>query len=169
MKKYLMTGMAALAFCAVVTSCSKGEDLYDENTIIENGVEKIKADYADAFIATFGQPASNQDWGFGSSYAGTRKENKNLNEWGDPNKGNWIVPDALSDDQKIRVMAYFQANPGLTYEDPHLTNFFIQQVYKGGDSPGAISSEQYTQTNGTPLIGSNNMDWLYMGEGYDHV
>ena len=164
-----MTGMAALAFCAVVTSCSKGEDLYDENTIIENGVEKIKADYADAFIATFGQPASNQDWGFGSSYAGTRKENKNLNEWGDPNKGNWIVPDALSDDQKIRVMAYFQANPGLTYEDPHLTNFFIQQVYKGGDSPGAISSEQYTQTNGTPLIGSNNMDWLYMGEGYDHV
>ena len=60
MKKYLMTGMAALAFCAAITSCSKGEDLYDENSIIENGVEKIKADYAAAFIATFGQPASNQ-------------------------------------------------------------------------------------------------------------
>jgi len=169
MKKYLMTGMAALAFCAAFTSCSKGEDLYDENTIIENGVEKIKADYAAAFIATFGQPASNQDWGFGSSYASTRKENKNLNEWGDPTKGNWIVPDALSDGQKIRVMAYFQANPGLTYQDPKLKNFFIQQVYKGGTTPGAISSEQYTQTNGTPLIGSNNMDWLYMGEGLDHV
>ena len=147
MKKYLMTGMAALAFCAAFTSCSKGEDLYDD----------------------FGQPASNQDWGFGSSYASTRTENKNLNQWGDPNYGNWIVPDALTDGQKTRVMAYFQANPGLTYEDPKLTNFFIQQVYKGGTTPGAISSEQYTQTNGTPLIGSNNMDWLYMGEGYDHV
>ena len=104
-----------------------------------------------------------------NSAARTRAENKKLNQWGDPNYGNWKVPDALSDGQKTRVMAYFQANPGLTYEDPHLKNFFIQQVYKGGTTPGAISSEQYTQTNGTPLIGSENMDWLYMGTGLDHV
>ena len=29
MKKYLMTGMAAIAFCAAFTSCSKDENLYD--------------------------------------------------------------------------------------------------------------------------------------------
>ena len=104
-----------------------------------------------------------------NSAARTRAENKKLNQWGDPNYGNWKVPDALCDGQKTRVLAYFQANPGLTYEDPHLKNFFIQQVYKGGTTPGAISSEQYTQTNGTPLIGSENMDWLYMGTGLDHV
>ena len=164
MKKYLMTGMAAVVFGGLFTSCS--HDIESSGT----PQEQIQKTYEEAFVTRFGTPAADQDWGFGSSaQARTRVENKNLNEWGDPNKGNWIVPDALSDDQKIRVMAYFQANPGLTYEDPHLTNFFIQQVYKGGDSPGAISSEQYTQTNGTPLIGSNNMDWLYMGEGYDHV
>ena len=164
MKKYLMTGMAAVVFGGLFTSCSHD---------IEGGgstQEQIQKTYEEAFVTRFGQPAADLDWGFGSSaQASTRIENKNLNEWGDPTKGNWIVPDALTDGQKIRVMAYFQANPGLTYEDPKLKNFFIQQVYKGGTTPGAISSEQYTQTNGTPLIGSNNMDWLYMGEGYDHV
>lgn len=164
MKKYLMTGMAAVVFGGLFTSCSHD---------IEGGgseQEQVQKTYRDAFITRFGQPAADLDWGFGSSTkASTRAENKNLNEWGDPTKGNWIVPDALTDGQKIRVMAYFQANPGLTYQDPKLKNFFIQQVYKGGTTPGAISSEQYTQTNGTPLIGSNNMDWLYMGEGYDHV
>ena len=33
MKKYLMTGMAAIAFCAAFTSCSMGEDLYDQGAI----------------------------------------------------------------------------------------------------------------------------------------
>lgn len=163
MKKYLMTGMAAVVFGGLFTSCS--HDI-EGGSSAQGNINKV---YEDAFVTRFGHPDSAVDWGFGSAQAGTRTENKNLNEWGDPTKGNWIVPDALSPDQKTRVMAYFQANPGLTYEDPHLTNFFIQQVYKGGTTPGAISSEQYTQTNGTPLIGSDNMDWLYMGEGLDHV
>jgi len=152
-----------VVFGGLFTSCS--HDIEGDGS----AQEKIQKTYEEAFITRFGQPAADLDWGFGSTQTSTRKENKNLNEWGDPTKGNWIVPDALSDGQKIRVMAYFQANPGLTYEDPKLKNFFIQQVYKGGTTPGAISSEQYTQTNGTPLIGSNNMDWLYMGEGLDHV
>jgi hypothetical protein len=102
--------------------------------------------------------------------AGTRTANTNHNEWGDPTKGfNVNVPPALTEGQKIRVMAYFQANPYLTYVDPHYTTFFVQQVYKGGTSPGAISSESYRQTNGTTLVGSNNMDWLYVGKSNDHV
>ena len=171
MKKYLMTGIAALALCAGFTSCSHDLDAPSQEEINQRNAQNIVKNYEKAFEATFGKPAANQNWGFGDTPAfnRTRTENKNLNEWGDPKKGNWIVPDALTDGQKIRVMAYFQANPGLTYKDPKLKNFFIQQVYKGGTTPGAISSEQYTQTNGTPLIGSNNMDWLYMGEGLDHV
>ena len=35
MKKYLMTGVAALAFAATFTSCSKAGDLYDENKVNE--------------------------------------------------------------------------------------------------------------------------------------
>ena len=95
------------------------------------------------------------------------------NEWGDPEKNGgqaYNVPDALTADQKTRVMAYFQANPYLKYVDPKYKTFFVQQVYKGNpNTAGAISTEQYTQTDGTPLTGSNNMDWLYVGTNNDHV
>ena len=176
MKKYLMTGMAALAFCAAFTSCSKGEDLYDENAIIENGVEKIKADYASAFIATFGQPASNQDWGFGSSYAGTREENANANEWADPAKayGGLLVPPAITPTQAAVVKTYFQTHPDLGYKDPEWSNYFIQQVYKGHTSvpQGCATPEEYTALNGTTkLIASDYMDHLAAIDGnfFDHI
>ena len=173
-----MTGMAALAFCAAFTSCSKGEDLYDENAIIENGVEKIKADYASAFIATFGQPASNQDWGFGSSYAGTREENANANEWADPAKayGGLLVPPPLTPEQTAVVKKYFQTHPNLGYEDPKWSNYFIQQVYKGHtDVPqGCATPEQYLAANGTSyIIASDHMDHLIAVDTekgiYDHI
>ena len=176
MKKYLMTGMAALAFCAAFTSCSKGEDLYDENAIIENGVEKIKADYAAAFIATFGQPASNQDWGFGSSYAGTREENANANEWADPNKayGGLLVPPAITPTQAAVVKTYFQTHDKLGYKDPEWSNYFIQQVYKGHTSvpQGCATPEEYTALDGTTkLIASDYMDHLAAIDGnfFDHI
>ena len=171
-----MTGMAALAFCAAFTSCSKGEDLYDENAIIENGVEKIKADYASAFIATFGQPASNQDWGFGSSYAGTREENANANEWADPNKayGGLLVPPAITPTQAAVVKTYFQTHDKLGYKDPEWSNYFIQQVYKGHTSvpQGCATPEEYTALNGTTkLIASDYMDHLAAIDGnfFDHI
>jgi hypothetical protein len=76
MKKYLMTGVAALAFAATFTSCSK-TDLYDEGAVKEaetqKQTEQILASYNQAFLKTFGQPAADQDWGFGTStVAGTR-------------------------------------------------------------------------------------------------
>ena len=67
MKKYLMTGVAALAICAAFTSCSKNEELYNPEQIKQNEAAQIQESYNKAFIATFGQPAANQDWGFGSS------------------------------------------------------------------------------------------------------
>ena len=56
MKKYLMIGLAALAFA----SCSN----HDIETMSQEQI--IKAQYEANFVAQFGQPASNQDWGFGS-------------------------------------------------------------------------------------------------------
>ena len=173
MKKYLMTGMAALALCAAFTSCSKGEDLYDENLIEKNGVEKIKADYEAAFIATFGQPAPNQDWGFGSTQASTRAENKNLNQWGDPaqNGGKaWDVPPALTDEQKLRVRLYFQYNPRLTYIAPTYTDFFVQQVYKGNpNTAGPNSAEEYYRVNTEKFTGSDEMDYLFCATETTHI
>ena len=64
MKKYVITGMAALAVGSLFTSC-KQNNAFDE-TVVEDLVAET---YAKAFVSAFGQPADDQDWGFGvSSY-----------------------------------------------------------------------------------------------------
>ena len=101
---------------------------------------------------------------------GTRTANTEKNLWGDPNYYNLNVPPALTEGQKLRVKLYFQAHPNLTYVDPHYTNFFVQQVYKGNpNTAGTNSPEQYQQTNENWVVGSENMDWLYVGRNNDHV
>lgn len=67
MKKYLMTGIAALAMCAGFTSCS--HDLSDptQEDINQSISLKVTDTYNRAFIDKFGQPAADQDWGFGTA------------------------------------------------------------------------------------------------------
>ena len=95
MKKYLMTGMAALAICAAFTSCSKDTDVYNQNVeeqkkqdALEKNMAKVNEQYAAAFEKAFGKVGSNVDWGFGSSKASTRvsdllKDNFTLPEFRD--------------------------------------------------------------------------------------
>ena len=183
MKKYLMTGIAALALCAGFTSCSHDLDSYSPDEIKELEAQKIVNNYQKAFTATFGKVAANQTWGFGAANTRTRGFSTNHNLWGDPTadggKWNFKVPPALTERQKLRVKLYFQYNPWLTYEDPEWTDFFVQQVYKGGTSPIASQSlESYPTGDGGTVIGGEQMDKLtvgYPGEGgqadnyYDHV
>ena len=72
MKKYLMMGAAALAFGFVAVSCSHEVEQLSEEELQQYEIQKIKANYERAFIKTFGQPASNQDWGFSDANARTR-------------------------------------------------------------------------------------------------
>ena len=70
MKKYLMTGIAALALAmgGMFTSCSHDMSIYSGSQS-----EQILQKYEQTFVQTFGEPASTQTWGFGSSTtAGTR-------------------------------------------------------------------------------------------------
>ena len=101
----------------------------------------------------------------------TGGEDKRLNEWGDPAKNNGVaydVPDALTPEQCYRVQRYFQQNPNLTYVDPHYTTFFVQQVYKGRPTTAlGPSPEEYTQTNGQTITGSDVMDHLTFGLNAD--
>ena len=64
MKKYLMTGIAALAMGGTFTSCGPDMDSYGGN--IE---DYVKQSYEQKFIERFGEPAPTQTWGFGSSTA----------------------------------------------------------------------------------------------------
>ena len=167
MKKYLMTGIAALALCAGFTSCSHDLDAPSQEEINQLEAQKIVKTYKAAFEQYIGgKVASNQTWGFSGTFATTtRAENANANEWADPNKayGGLKVPPALTDEQKAVVKKYFQTHPNLGYEDPKWTNYFMQQVYKGHtDVPeGCATPEAYMAANGTTyLIASDYMDHL---------
>lgn len=91
--------------------------------------------------------------------------NANANEWADPNKyfGGWVVPDPLTQDQKNVVMAYFQAVPNLTYEDPHLRHFFVQQVYTGGTNKPETGNKETNVAAGGTSYNSANMNLLTVG------
>ena len=166
MKKYLMTGMAAVVFGGLFTSCS--HDIEDGGST----QEQIQKTYEKAFVTRFGQPVADLDWGFGSTQANTREENANANEWADPDKeyGGLLVPPPLTDEQIAVVKEYFQSVKNIPYNDPQWTNFFIQQVYKGhtgaktGTNPAynePYSPEAYMALNGTTeLYASDYMDHL---------
>ena len=86
-----MGGIAAVAICAAFTSCSKNNDVFDQNAVqqmeeqkkqeaINKNIEAAKVNYAAAFEKAFGKVGANVDWGFGSK-AKTRSVNVNGNLW----------------------------------------------------------------------------------------
>lgn len=71
MKKLFFSGIVALAIGSMYTSCSKDNDLYDENAIeqqeelkIQQQYVELKKTYGDAFVKEFGAIAPGHDWGF---------------------------------------------------------------------------------------------------------
>ena len=160
-----MTGIAALSMCFGFTSCSHDFDTLSQEEIDQMKANEIVENYKKAFVAQFGQPAADQDWGFGTTTRSlTRSENANATEWADPNKayGGLKVPPPLTDEQIAVVTKYFQITRGLGYEDPKWENYFMQQVYKGHTSPReGYSPEAYLAANGsTYLYASDYMDHL---------
>ena len=177
-----MTVMAAVTLGGLFTGCSNDADLSGGNTAEFNIVQN----YEKAFVTRFGQPATNQNWGFGGAVAGTRANNPgvdypatstginaNANEWADPTPdktfGGWVVPDPLTQEQKDVVRAYFQANPKLTYEDPHLRHFFVQQVYTGGTTPPTTGNKENNVAAGGTAYTSANMNLLTVGHNEQHI
>lgn len=179
MKKYLMTGVAAVAMCAAFTSCSKNENLYDPGAAQEMEIASVYEQYNQAFIKTFGQVHPNQNWGFGKRSA-TRGYNPDANIWG--SRYGLDVPQVITEAQRQRVIAYFQSNKFLTGGGSKpLTEYFVQQVYKGGENNGqyvnimntnpANTTEQYKSAGMTsPQYGSNHMDKLFANnDPNDHM
>ena len=81
MKKFMMTGVAALVFVATLTNCSKS-DLYDEGVVKQQKEATVIDRYNAAFEKAFGKVGPNVDWGFSSKGALTRA----LTDY--PSKGN---------------------------------------------------------------------------------
>ena len=193
MKKYLIKGTLALFTGAFLFSCADKET--DYVPIVQ---QKVKT-YEEVFNEVYGEIDPYQNWGFtndlsladsstteviykdslvteselAGTRAGTRGHNANANEWG---RSYSNVPDPLTDEQKKRVRLYFQYNKDPQNEPVSYTNFFVQDVYKGGSNPlwknengfRDFSKEAYN-FGGELQIGSDHMDKLTAGRSNDHI
>ena len=165
MKKYLMTGIAALAMCAAFTSCSKDPGF--EQTTPE---QLAQAQYDAAFIKAFGQPAANQDWGFGTNVTRSVIKTDMTNY---PTTGN---PAPITAKEAAFVTKWFQENPGLSEEGKPWTNFYVQFV--SGDQTNKKGMwyryDQNRVNNGYPsndyteeFTDNGGMDKLHVGATRD--
>ena len=126
MKKYLMTGITALAMSGLFTSCT-----HDMSGYVGNTTETIKKNYENAFVETFGQPAENQDWGFGTRVAGVRGGTRSLGDY-DEYKGTTMLPlewyQDTNDGWKWKTRVYqFPSAPEFPTTKPN-----DAQYYEGG-------------------------------------
>jgi hypothetical protein len=151
MKKYLMTGIAAVAMCAAFTSCSKNDaDLYNPDEIAQNEFEAKIARYNEAFVNTFGQPAATQDWGFGNYFAKSARTRADINV----NGNLWKSCPELGDTEEDDVVKYVQELTTKPNTNPiQLTDYYVTQVHCG--------TEIYANAGGgVGIKGSGHMDNL---------
>lgn len=162
-----MTGMAALAICAAFTSCSKDTDVYNS----DQPKQDIQATYEQNFIKVFGQPAANQDWGFGSG-AGTRTWNVNGNQWHDGVNYNYEYDAKVTTDEMNKVFNYVNDKNNVeTVDQISFTEYWVTQIWNGEDDANATGAKapasiSYPNQNGatTTIIGGAQMDKLEIKE-----
>lgn len=120
MKKYLMMGMAAVAFASVLSSCSN-EDSVEQKSPIEIN----KLNYELAFVNKFGTPDKNHTWGFGTKTRGVVKEDHELAAMG-------LTKPKLAAGEAAYVMEWFgkEENQGANSETIDCENFWIIWVGK---------------------------------------
>ena len=163
MKKILFVGITALA----MASCT-----HDDYAPVSK-----QEQYQAVFEKEFGAVNPNVNWGFtpqqvftfdkDGKLIGTRGANTNANQWYEY----LTVPAALTDAQKEVVRKWFQNNPNPKGLEVNWSDFFVQQVYKGGtNTEGSQSPEKYDiLKDGVPdkdkgkVTGSDHMDWLACG------
>lgn len=160
MKKILFVGITALA----MASCT-----HDDYAPVSK-----QEQYQAVFEKEFGAVNPNVNWGFTPQQVFTFDENGKLigTRGANPEANQWYqyltVPAPLTDAQKEVVRKWFQNNKNPQGLDVNWSDFFVQQVYKGGTNPGSNSPEIYytlkdgVQTQNT-VTGSNHMDWLACG------
>ena len=160
MKKYLMLGIAALSISAGFTSCSSEDDIpvYTQDQI-------QRAKYETNFVQKYGNIGAGQNWGFSTVPNVTRGIDNKNNMW-----AHYInVPDTLTNEQKAVVRDWFQKNRNPQGIAVNWSDFWVQQVYKGGDAPTANCPEIYRAADNHELKGSDHMDKLTCGTVNEHI
>lgn len=171
MKKILFVGITALA----VASCT-----HDDYAPVSK-----QEQYQAVFEKEFGAVNPNVNWGFTPQQVFTFDENGKLigTRGHDANANQWYkyltVPAPLTDAQKDVVRRWFQNNKNPQGLEVNWSDFFVQQVYKGGtNTNGSQTPETYeilkdgVPQTGNKVTGSNQMDWLHCGNNSnvgDHI
>jgi len=141
MKKYLMTGIAALALCVGFTSCSHDLEPMSQEEIDNLEAQKIVNTYKAAFEQYIGgKVAANQTWGFSGTFAsGTRAVNVNHNMWYQTGEGiddfyGEVEEDpVVTDEERMGVFRYMNHADTREKEDNIIwTDYFVSQVWDGG-------------------------------------
>ena len=186
-----MTGMAAIAFCAAFTSCSKEITPMTEEEKAAIAVEKIYSEYEAAFQKVFGTPVAGHTWGF-SDVAGTRGKNDNAcgscikpDMTNFPNYSsqypNYTTPAPITADERAYVKKWFEDNHGFT-QGLNIKNFYVQQVWGQANKEYTVYYNHYDQNYMNNHHGATSnyyqddytdkatMDYLCCGDGtnYSH-
>ena len=169
MKKILFVGITALA----MASCT-----HDDYAPVSK-----QEQYQAVFEKEFGAVNPNVNWGFtpqqvftfdkDGKLIGTRGANPEANQW----YQYLTVPAPLTDAQKEVVRKWFQNTKNPQGQKVNWSDFFVQQVYKGGtNTEGSQSPEKYDilkdgvlDKDKGKVTGSKQMDWLFCGSKKDHV
>ena len=158
MKKYFIWGVSAFAITSVITSCSKGSDLYDAGAVQQNQheqkVAKLTQTYSDAFTKEFGTIASDNQWGFDQTTGRKFSTRQALTSSADV----WIIPDNFAGGNQNAEG--WNAN-GLdwngsvkslpkTLSDFDFSNYFLQHVEqpKGGNVKNGTQLQAYNSKTG---------------------
>jgi len=154
MKKYLMTGVAAVAMCAAFTSCSKDSENYSYNPeqIAQNEFEARLTKYKESFVNNFGQPAANQTWGFGVGETRGAMTRANIDVNGNLEKyENCPTLGPTEEADVVNYVTNLSVKPKVA--PTGLVNYFVTQVHCGTETYGNADG-------GNGIVGSAHMDHL---------
>lgn len=140
--------------------------------------------YKKAFKAYIGGEVSpTQTWGFGTPEAARTRATGEFadHEGAYPDANMWtskgfLAPDPLTPSQKLRAQYYFQMNKIVNPNRPNYgrIDFFMQQVYDGGDDPMTNYNDGNNPLTGQPYskevyLAANGSTYIQSGEHMDHL
>ena len=127
MKKYLIRGALALVVCGCMISCQ------DHDEFVGNVIQAKTQAFDETFVEAYGEIQAGHDWGFGSvgQAIRTRSADTKNNMWY-TYEGITIPSPITAAERKAVADLFSEEHREACTVTIDLTNFFIQQVYKGG-------------------------------------
>jgi len=113
------------------------------DTVMDNTEDELAtiSAYTHNFVGRYGAMGAEQDWGFSELEEAkqTRYADPNSNMWATPY--GYLVPPAISEAERKAVVKAFRVYANsISHDAPDCTDFFIQDVYKGGRDYASIGT-----------------------------